>query len=698
MATAEEVVELKLELEGEAGDREDLYDELERAYGGGTLSDRQRKGAFPTSPEDPHPDRIATERGTPEVVVNRCRSMVEATRNFIGQMFTVRVPPPDSDDMTLERTEKQECVCVGMNRWWNMPSKMLGVGLYASWLGTAIAGMWPNMEKKRPQMFVRSPRGFYCIPKDEDGNELAVAMFVNTFESKQAKKMFGTASDAPTTDVIQYIDEKEACVVIEGKKVRGRTIQHKLDFTPVLTIPNIGIPGSPFGESTIALAVKLQQEYNYIYSMIVSTAQEQQSQPLVLPNGAQWPRGLPNGPRDVIELPEGATNQAAYRIPAMKVDFDVFRIADSLSEEMSAVADVPQAMSSDLQSKYLSGSGFQAQLGPIQAQLKVRMDTIYPRIERLYWMAFKMIESMWAEEEYTVYGQGTMSKPKDPFTETFTIDEFEGWYEFEVSSDPMQYFDEQTRWVMTLQAIQNQLLSKETAMQYFPLIKNLTMEKERIDKEVQRNIEQTMAAQAMAESAATQNAPMNEPQKTNYFLDQGYMGETQPAPVPGGLPTEGGMGGPSGPEQEIHPVVQQAADLLRNIPNIKGRVFIIGDFLDPAYLEQTSGMGSAPQLGIAVTDTLDKQTILNAVQNGPAPELHGNIAFEEVVGEPAEPFIEVTPGTSGYEVVGQTAPQEEGGVPLPEGGLPQEAGLLGGGLPEAGEEAPPEEMIPEGIL
>jgi hypothetical protein len=687
---ATEIVALKDELKGLYGSLDSSYDEMEKAYGGGLLADRQRYGAFPTDASDSQPDHIKTERDVPEVVIPICRPIVHATRSFIGQLPNLRVPPIDSTPEMLKLTEDLEQTGLGLWRFWNMRQRMLDIGFYDGLLGTAVGVIWPDIEKELPVLHIYSPRGFYPVMKGDNPLDLAYCMFVATYSGRQVAKMFNKPKLAAEKDVevIQFIDDKNIVSLANGIQVDN--ITHGLGFCPVVSIPNDGIPGSPFGESTIAQIVKMQKERNYLYSLALSMAEEQFSQPIVLPDGSNWPEGIPMGPRDVIETPAGS--QPAYRLPAPTIPFDIFRLADDLNKQIAAVSDIPQSMTQGDASPYQSGNSFTAQLGPTQAKLGVRVfANVFPAIEKLMWMSFKMMEIMWPNSDHTLYG----TKDKATFTKHFKVEDFGGWYEFEVEIDPTQYFDEQTRWVMTLQAVQNQMLSKETGMQYLPMVKNIPVEKERIQREVQENIQQTLAAQQSAQSIATQNAPMNEPGKTGYGLEQGFVGEVPPAPVPGGIevgstPSEA-PGGPamaeSGPQTDqsgasIDPLVSQAADLLRSVQKIKGQVYIVGNYLDPSYREQNSGEGASPKIEIALTDPLDKRTILNHIEKT-VPEMYGQVKFLTIQGIPTEAYIDCSPGTTGYDVKGAEPTPEEGLAPTGAEPSPEEMqalmGAMGGG-------------------
>lgn len=647
------------------------------------MADRQKHGASSTTPTGTQPDAITSEVATAEVVDNICKPIVDASAAFIGQMPMVRVPSMDSRLDSLAITEKTERIALGLLRAWNMPRRMMDVGRYCSMLGTAVGVIWPDMEKMRPKFLVRSPRGFCPTPKDEDGYELADAIFYAKYSGAQAAKMFGAKGkkyvDEKEVEVYEYIDDKVIVTVVGDDVVRR--INHKLGFCPVVAIPNTSIPGSCFGESTLANgAPKLQQWNSYIFSKVVAQVQEMLDQPLVIEGAEHFPEEIPRGPRDTIELPAGV-GAKVYRVPPMIMPFDIFRIRDDLEKSISMVSDIPQAMTSGGDNPYESGRGFTAKLAPTQSKLKVKLDTIYPAIERLLWMAFTMWEVMWPNEEHTVFGElpkgmNQSTAKSNRFTETFKMEDLRGWYQFEVTLDPGSFFDQQTQWVMTLQGVQNQILSKETAMQYFPLIKDVVIEKQRVAREVQENAQMNIQAQAAA--LAMQNAPMAEVGRTGYGIEKGYVGELPVPPMPGGADVKAPAEAPANgqvaePGKMVDPLIQQMIDLLRSVPKVKGQIFVTGEFLDENYREQTSGMGSTPTVTICLTVAADKATLINYIKSQ-VPEMFGSMKFRTVTGPPNEPYIDASGGTNGYETQGNETPSEgpnglPGGTsPLPKGG------------------------------
>jgi hypothetical protein len=675
-----------------------LYDEIEKACGG-LFQDRALEGAFPKDAPSNKPDRTETERDNPDVTVPLLAPIVKAKRAFLGQLPNVRVPKPplsetDDSDIVMARIEKQERVLKGIWNFSNMTRRMSNVGLFCTVYGTAVGIVWPDFDRELPKILVRAPRGFYPQEKDDDGYELYSAIFYAKKRGAQIAAEFGKKQYATVdkVEVLQYFDDKEITTVTTDGTLLKR-IPHKLGFCPVVSIPNIGWGDSPFGESEIAPALKLLKEINNAYAIQLAIADHVMQQPLVLPAGSEhsWPDDIPAGPNDTIELGPEAGNTPAYRLPPMSSPFDFTRLIQDLHQQINDVADSPAA----LQSKWdnsgtVTGAAVTSLLGPVQLRLGHSLNTIHCAVQILNRMCFQMLESMFPGK-HTVYG----TSGKKSFTEQFDIKEFMGWYESEVSLLPGQFFDQQSQFVMTLQGVQNKMVSKETAMMYLPIVADVAAEKKQIAKETQEDLQQAMAAQQIAAGPTTQNPPMGEPGATNYALNKGYMGETPPAPVPGGmeLPKTGQPepGAGTTPNTSVNDVMTQFVDLIRSVPNIKGSVYLVGELLDPAMVSMSIDNPSRqPRAELDITEALDKQTLLNYVKAN-EPNVHGNIVFHAVTGPPAEPFVTIIENgkpSSGYDVQG--APNAQGAETQQAPAPSDITGLLGGGGPpmaQAGQEA-----------
>ena len=105
-----------------------------------------------------------------------------------------------------------------------------------------------------------------------------------------------------------------------------------------------------------------------------------------------------------------------------------------------------------------------------------------------------------------------------------------------------------------------------------------------------------------------------------------------------------------GPEEGME-TVEAVADVFRAIPNIKGRVWLVGAAVDGLTPEELA----SSYLEVVLTDAIDKQTILNALRKTP---LAGFVDAQRVTWHTGEgiqklldrqPNVEVTPGADGYE-------------------------------------------------
>jgi hypothetical protein len=150
----------------------------------------------------------------------------------------------------------------------------------------------------------------------------------------------------------------------------------------------------------------------------------------------------------------------------------------------------------------------------------------------------------------------------------------------------------------------------------------------------------------------------------------------QPGPPPGAEPQMEG-------EEDALPAV---ADLFRDAQKIKGEVWLVGEYLVGGITPEEFADGF---IDVYVSDPLDKATLLNFLGK---TELSGAVSQQRLVFHDDEAFLNahprlnVTPGSSGYELEG--GEEEE---PLPEEALPPGVspedmgggmmGGMGGGMP-----------------
>lgn len=645
--SVEEIWALKTRMEGDGAALQTRYHELFQAYGGDHLT-RQRYGINLLSPI--RPARSANDKPQDiDFVIRVVRPIIRAKRKFIGTMPSIRVPyPPFATDGVQAMAEKLERVYAGL---WNlsyMPTLMGDIGYFCPLYGTAVLVVWPDFDNKRPTFLVESPVGFYADPEDARGLKLGRAMFVRDYTGSRLLSMYpdlaGKVSDSGDYQLVQYFDHDQLNTSVAGVG-QISNVNHDLGFTPILTIPNVAIPGSHVGDSDIEDAMKLQEEINYRYQMRTEVAEQMIYQPLVVKDAQNAPEGEWDlSPNSVIEV--GAQG-GVTRVPPVNISYDYFKDTEDFMNLINLASDAPDIIRSQYNASVVTGKAVNAVMAPALAGLQLQLDGyVYPALQEANKMAMRMWKKMWGRKEHWVYGE----RDGSPFTEKFRLSEFGGWYENEVYLPDSAYYDKQSEFVMLLQALQNRLISRKTARRYVPWVRDPAEEDAQVKAEYEEELRQAQQQAQMVQ--ANQQPFLSEPGLTNYQLEKGYIGETQAPPNPPGVAPMGGappMGGPAeGAPPNERGLLQILVDELRSVPKVKGSVYLAGGILQ----------GEADAT-VYFSDGLDKATVSNYLKNN-IPEIHGRLRFE--VGMPSEAYVVVIENgqpAQGYDIVGPNAAAEQ---------------------------------------
>lgn len=693
------ILDLYESLKSDRADQESKYDEWENAYlDDGSLSDTQR-----------YPDYDSEATNHYDVIVNLIQSTVEQKRAMIGVIPNLHCPPNDYKPESVALAQKRERAIYSIWEDSKIGQVMGDMAYYLSIFGTAVGVVYADEKRKRPKMTVRSPRGFYCVPSDEDGIQLAVAIFYAELDGNVAEGLYPgyKFEDMETVEILEYWDRKIHAIFTKDGKTVLLAHENKLGVVPVVTIPNIGRPKDPFGKSDVQLYLSLQKELNRRFAYEAEIAEKVKEAPYVLINPEGAPEEIAIEPGAVIPVGQGGDLK---QINSFNLPYNWEMSFNRFLSMFDRQADAPEVMRGTMDNSVVTGRGVDALKGPVAGRISLRHNYVFPRLEWMNSIALMMWEKFWPNEEHSLYGSISDLIKDTMFIMKFRPSELKGDYRNKVFLNSYAYLDQNAQVVLGLQMVQNQIISKMTLRQQLDFIEDPSSEEEQIKKEALLNAELAAQAQQYLMSPATMNPPLNEPDKTNYNIQQGRAGELEAAPVPGGLDEAmgGGMGTPPpqggpegvegamaeegfesepefGSEQEgENQMLQMFADFMRSIQKIKGRVFLAG-----AILRGPEDLDEAGVVDIFITDGKDKQTISNAVRNQ-VPELHGSLEFHS--GQPEGQYLEVTPGTEGYEIEGRSNVEEEeenpegisGGGINPFGGAGGAGPLPTGGPPEGG--------------
>ncbi len=656
------------------------------------------------------------------IVVNILNPMVEAKRGLIGKMVDTRVPVSGIDPETQRLADANELRIRAIWRESKMKRLLGDMGWYLPIHGDCVGFVDLDLDKKKATIGVRSGRGFYAVPKDFRCIEIAEACFVATYSGLHAAALFDRPEleDVTNVTVYEYWNEEQHSYITEAWK--GFLINNENKFAPhvpLSVIPNKSIPGSLRGDDDVSAGIELVKEYNRRYAIETEAIVRTLFAPWIVKNPLQVPKEISLDPYSVIPVGEGGDVKPAQ--PA-QIPWQWMKGKEELRGLINTVTGTPSALTGEMDSQTVTAKAFNASLGPLNASMEVRNVYQHDAIEHLTMLALKAQCEIFGDDVHKTFA---MSRDGVPFALEYRGKEIEGYYENEVFIPGSSFVDEQTEFMQVQAALNQGRMSKRSAMRYDPRIQNIEDELAQIDAE--KLHEAQIMAQAQAIMAAASQQPPMQPtggapggapppdaaaaESEMYAAERGGAPAAPPTAPPGGLaqPAAPGGGAPiespasplGGPPAEpeilesdpsvLSPVTRAVIDEFRDVYGIpsSNTVYLAG----PVLQGNLSGPGSCE---VYLSDMNDKATIVNHMKKD-GPEIYGTMEFYS--GEPPEgiAYVNVGPGSNGYETEGATEdelPPDMGGPPppgmMPEG-MPPGGNAPAGAAPGMGN-LPPEMM------
>lgn len=678
--TAEDVISVKTQLEGDGSARHKLYDETLQATHG-NYYDRVMQSTWNKWQGIVYePGVPGSDRRQVHIVINLLNPIVEAKRSLWSVVPQVRVPYRSLDDADLAMTDLLERTYRALWQENAIGEKLGDGGWYAALLGTAVFCVYPDFVAHRPRIVVRSPYGFYGEPGniEQDGRTWKRVLFTTRMKSRQAVRMWPDVKGIQDTNdmvtVIEYWDEENKMTVLEeGGLVLDGPVPNKLGVVPIITVPNIAQPGQWWGKSDVTDAIPMINELNKRFNVENQAFSDQA--------GAPWEAtGLDMDAKD-ISLDPDAVNTFEQGGGLKKsqtggLPWQIYQSNQTLRQYIDAVTDFPEVMRSMFGGSNVSGKAINNLMGPIQARMELRQRYLYPRLEVLNRLMMTTWATYWGGEAHVIRG----SIKGKRYNLEVTPNEFEGYYENEVYLDSSAYFDVQSKVVLGLQMVAANACSIKTFVEKLnPFTEDWEGEHEQIMKEQQERVQLAMMAQMMTQNPMGANPNVGQPAQDIQGMMQGSQTTPEGLPAPPGVTEDvAQMGGEAMNESPFAAgqlttgglgELARIADLIRAVPKVVGRVFLSGSILE----------GKIGDEGIEIwfTDMVDWATVRQFVTKQD-PQLKDE--FNPMQGVPNIPYLEVTPGTSGYEVQQPEGLAEEGLMAQPEG-LPGMQTMAGPGGP-----------------
>ena len=685
--SASQVLDRCKKLERDGQERQRRLTTNEQAYAG-DYNDRKRKGRWKRRLwgggdfSNLYYDDEKTQKL--RIVVNILKPMAEAKRGLIGKMVDVRVPVSGIDDATMRLADANELRIRGIWRESKMRRILGDAGFYLPIHGDCVGFIDVDMDKKACTIGLRSSRGFYAIPKDFRCIDVAECCFVAEYTGLEAAALFDRPDfeDLPMFKVYEYWNDERHSYVTEHSK--GFLIDNENKFSPhvpVSVLPNIAVPGSLFGDDDISAGIELVKEYNRRYAIETEAIVRTLFAPWIVKNPLQVPKEISLDPYSIIPVGEGGDVKPAQ--PA-QIPWQWMKGKEELRSLINTVTGTPSALTGEMDSATVTAKAFNASLGPMNAQMEVRNAYLHDAIEHLTMLALKGTEEIFGDDLHKTFA---MSRDGVPYALEYVGKALEGYYENEVFVPGSSFVDEQTEFMQIQASINQGRMSKRTAMRYDNRITNIDDELDLIDQEKLRDAQIMAQAQAIMTQAQQPTAGGPEQGALPPAGGTGGAGgapEGLPSPAAstaGPMPPGGGAPPPPSPEESplggapsadefvdsepdsLSAVTRAVIDEFRDVYNIpsQNKVYLAGPVL--------SGKLGAHACEVYLEDMNDKATIVNHMREE-APEIHGTMDFYD--GEPPGniPYIEVGPGTNGYEI--STDEEVEGEMMAPPEGMAPE--------------------------
>lgn len=725
---ASDVLELCQKLEKKGSARQANLRLIERAYKG-DLEDRKRRGFWSRFFGDALPLYYDDEKAQKlRIVVNLLRPMVEAKRGLIGKAPTNRVPPSGIDAGAYALAEANEARIAAMYRWSQYKLHFANMGWFLPIHGDCVGYCDLDLENERPMLGVRSSRNFYATAADITCTALREAVFVNTYDGRHAAAMF----DAKWLD--QYDDvkvyefwNKDIHAYVTDKDSSRFILRNENKFhphVPLRVLPNIAIPGSINGDGDVEEGMELVKEFNRRYSIETEAIIRTLFAPWVVKNPLKVPKEISLDPYSVIPVGEGGDVKPAQ--PA-QIPWQWMKGKDELRSLINYTTGTPSALTSEMDSATVTAKAFNASLGPWNAQLDVKNQYIYPGWEFLTMLGLKAMCEFWPDKSYKTFYH---TQDGSPHALEFLGGEIDGYYENEVYIPGSSFVDAQTDFMQIQASRTDKRMSRRTAMRLDPRIPDVEKELAMIDEEDAKDATKMAQLNAIAQGGGgPPGMPSGAP--SGSALPPAATGQDPLAASSGGMPPAGSPAAPTGGASDpsagappIDPAVPQspeelmdpmtgggAATSMAPTPGSLSSVarVVVDEFRDVDIPAGDTVMLMGPVLQgslgpqaceVYLSEMNNKATIVNHMTKS-LPEVVGEgkdgIAFFRGTPPEGSIYIDVSPGTKGYELVGgdpgtpfeagAAGPMAEPGAAM--AGLPPEmagmmGSMMGGGTPPAG--------------
>ena len=508
------------------------------------------------------------------LVVNPLKGIVDDYVAVIGQVPDTKVPPPGPSEDEQNFADDMERYHYGVQHASYMTMQMKALGWWNSVMGTTAGIVWPDFKRGHPVYRFAAPYLSYFVPSADEpfmldraiiaervpllalerqyrnsAQRSAISSVIDsmragspTANQPQVGNRPGASTFDGTIERLKCFDKNEVRTIIGGKTISLAT--HSMDFCPVVSIPNILIPGqTQRAHGDIEQAVGLAQHMSFIAQAYEEYVLQEMYASLVVIGlmEGKAPQDIdPTDPHEIIPVMIGGD---VKRVPTSTTGSTIAgqEMARSLQMIEHNTGSPQIRTEGQTRSGWTTGRGVDRMQGPYFSRATYRTDIIGFYLEKMNEMSVRMADRLWPKDHtFTLFG--TKGRTGSPYTITMSVDQLQGYewnqvrYSTAMGMDPMQ------RMVYVKQALdpKNPLADTRWGMEFLGIHDRPEEMLQRIATERDERIAQEVRLRAAAQGQAAPAAPALPAGPPALVTPPGGGGLPPTVPLgPGNKPNEG---------------------------------------------------------------------------------------------------------------------------------------------------------------
>jgi hypothetical protein len=293
-------------------------------------------------------------------------------------------------------------------------------------------------------------------------------------KSVAGKDMFGQ-QQKKDLEVVCYFDKDVYAMVLVETRTVLVSAANPISRCPVSVVERPTVTSSTHGQFDDVIWVQIVRAM--IQAYMLQAVEDSVNAPLVVPTGTNQ---IEMGPKTVLESDQP---QNIGRLQ-LQIPQGVFPAEQVLQQEQLTGSRYTGARTGNIDASIITGQGVQALNAGFDTQIQT-----FQRLDQLAFadavsMAFEMDEAVWGDMPKSITVDDSGSPVEVKYTPSKDIG---GDHTVSVSYGAIAGLDPNRGLVFVLQALQAQLISRDTAQRSLPIDINPTAEQQKIDVEVLRD-------------------------------------------------------------------------------------------------------------------------------------------------------------------------------------------------------------------